>query len=69
LLVYATPLLLSSNPLKERVLKIWLSKSSEVPLREQLATQVILGIVSGDLNARPTWKNRKLDDGTYLKAG
>jgi Predicted transcriptional regulators len=30
-------------------LKFWLAKSSEVPLREQLATQIIMGIVSGDL--------------------
>lgn len=32
-------------------MRIWLSKSSEVPLREQLATQIILGIVSNDLKA------------------
>lgn len=31
-------------------MKFWLSKSSEVPLREQLATQVIFGIVSVDPN-------------------
>lgn len=30
-------------------MRFWLSKSSEVPLREQLATQIVLGIVSGDL--------------------
>jgi GntR family transcriptional regulator len=30
-------------------MQIWLSKNSEVPVREQLATQVILGIVSWDL--------------------
>ena len=30
-------------------MRLWLSKNSEVPLREQLATQVLLGIVSGDL--------------------
>src|SRR6185503_12216414 len=30
-------------------MRIWLSKSSEVPLREQLATQIILGVVSNDL--------------------
>ncbi|MGA9771086.1 MAG: GntR family transcriptional regulator [Blastocatellia bacterium] len=30
-------------------MRIWLSKNSEVPLREQLATQIMLGIVSGDL--------------------
>ncbi|MEO6393118.1 MAG: GntR family transcriptional regulator, partial [Pyrinomonadaceae bacterium] len=30
-------------------MKIWLSKSGEVSLREQLAAQIILGVVSGDL--------------------
>ncbi len=30
-------------------MKFWLSKSSEVPQRDQLATQVLLGILSGDL--------------------
>ncbi|MEK6287757.1 MAG: GntR family transcriptional regulator [Acidobacteriota bacterium] len=30
-------------------MRIWLSKNSEVPLREQLATQILLGIVSDDL--------------------
>ena len=30
-------------------MKIWLSKNSEVPVRDQLSTQIILGIVSGDL--------------------
>jgi len=30
-------------------MRIWLSKSSEVPLRDQLATQILLGIVSNDL--------------------
>jgi GntR family transcriptional regulator len=30
-------------------MRIWLSKSSEVPLRKQLATQILLGIVSNDL--------------------
>src|SRR6266571_6059390 len=33
-------------------MRLWLSKSSEVPLREQLVTQIRLGIVSGDLSAR-----------------
>jgi DNA-binding transcriptional regulator YhcF (GntR family) len=32
-------------------MRLWLSKSSEVPLREQLVTQIILGIVSNDLKA------------------
>ena len=32
-------------------MRLWLSKNSEVPLREQLATQIMLGIVSGDLKA------------------
>jgi len=31
------------------IMRIWLSKSSEVPLREQLTTQILLGIVSNDL--------------------
>lgn len=30
-------------------MKIWLSKSSDVPLHEQLVTQLILGMVSADL--------------------
>jgi DNA-binding transcriptional regulator YhcF (GntR family) len=30
-------------------MRLWLSKNGEVPLREQLATQMLLGIVSGDL--------------------
>src|SRR4051812_223943 len=30
-------------------MRIWLSKNSEVPVREQLATQIMLGIVSADL--------------------
>lgn len=30
---------------------LWLSKSSDVPLHEQLKTQIVLGIVSGDLAA------------------
>ena len=30
-------------------MRIWLSKNSEVPVREQLATQIMLGIVSWDL--------------------
>ncbi|MBI3650094.1 MAG: GntR family transcriptional regulator [Acidobacteria bacterium] len=30
-------------------MKIWLSKNSEVPLREQIITQITLGIISGDL--------------------
>jgi GntR family transcriptional regulator len=30
-------------------MRIWISKSSEVPLREQLTTQILLGIVSNDL--------------------
>lgn len=31
-------------------MKFWLSKTGEVSLREQLAVQIILGIVSGDLS-------------------
>lgn len=30
-------------------MRLWLSKNSEVPLREQLATQIIFGIISDDL--------------------
>ncbi|SRR5712692_2372811 len=30
-------------------MRLWLSRSSEVPLREQLVTQMRLGIISGDL--------------------
>jgi DNA-binding transcriptional regulator YhcF (GntR family) len=30
-------------------MRLWLAKSSEVPLRDQLVTQIILGIVSNDL--------------------
>jgi GntR family transcriptional regulator len=32
-------------------MRIWLSRSSEVPLREQLQAQIILGILSNDLKA------------------
>ena len=32
-------------------MRLWLSKNSEVPLREQLTAQIILGIVSDDLKA------------------
>ena len=30
-------------------MRIWISKNSEVPIREQLVTQIVLGIVSSDL--------------------
>lgn len=30
-------------------MRLWLSKNSEVPLREQLMTQIVLGVTSGDL--------------------
>lgn len=30
-------------------MKIWLSKNSEIPVREQIITQITLGIASGDL--------------------
>lgn len=30
-------------------MRIWLSKNSEVPIREQLVTQIVLGVVSNDL--------------------
>lgn len=32
-------------------MRLWISKNSEVPLREQLTTQVVLGIMSNDLKA------------------
>lgn len=32
-------------------MRLWLSKNSEVPLREQLVRQVMLGVISGDLKA------------------
>jgi GntR family transcriptional regulator len=32
-------------------MRLWLSKSSEVPIREQLVSQVVLGIVSNDLKS------------------
>src|SRR6266550_418182 len=32
-------------------MRLWLSRSSQVPLREQLFTQITLGVVSGDLEA------------------
>jgi GntR family transcriptional regulator len=31
-------------------MKIWLSKNSEIPIREQLITQMTLGVLSGDLS-------------------
>ena len=30
-------------------MRLWLSKNSEVPIREQLTTQIMLGVTSGDL--------------------
>ncbi|MDT7540353.1 MAG: GntR family transcriptional regulator [Acidobacteriota bacterium] len=32
-------------------MRLWLSKNSEVALHEQLTTQIVLGVVSGDLKA------------------
>jgi GntR family transcriptional regulator len=32
-------------------MKFWLSKNPDVPVREQLATQILLGIISNDLKA------------------
>jgi len=32
-------------------MRLWISKNSEVPIREQLVTQIVLGIVSNDLKA------------------
>ena len=33
-------------------MKLWLSKNSEIPIREQLVTQIVLGIVSNDLKPK-----------------
>jgi GntR family transcriptional regulator len=33
----------------KRFMRLWLSKNSDVPIREQLASQIILGITSADL--------------------
>lgn len=33
-------------------MRLWLSRNSEVPLRDQLVAQIVLGIVSDDLKAR-----------------
>jgi GntR family transcriptional regulator len=46
--------LITKSPIKNRQSKIlpmrlWLSKNSEVPLREQLVRQIMLGVVSDDL--------------------
>jgi GntR family transcriptional regulator len=30
-------------------MRLWISKNSEVPIREQLVTQIVLGIASSDL--------------------
>ena len=35
-----------------RKMRLWLSKNSDVPLHEQLVTQIILGIVSNDLKVK-----------------
>ena len=35
-----------------RLMKLWLSKNSDVPLHDQLVTQIILGIVSNDLKVK-----------------
>jgi DNA-binding transcriptional regulator YhcF (GntR family) len=35
-----------------RAMRLWLSKNSDVPLHEQLVTQIVLGIVSNDLKAQ-----------------
>lgn len=40
-------LVLSSAPMR-----LWLSRNSDVPLHEQLVTQIILGIVSNDLKVK-----------------
>src|SRR6476620_2047342 len=35
-----------------RNMKLWLSKNSDVPLHEQLVTQIVLGIISNDLKVK-----------------
>jgi DNA-binding transcriptional regulator YhcF (GntR family) len=51
-LPFLRPLILY-NPRIRQILQIpmrlWISKNSEVPIREQLVTQIVLGIVSNDL--------------------
>lgn len=34
------------------MIRLWLSKNGDVPIREQLVTQIVLGIVSNDLKAK-----------------
>jgi DNA-binding transcriptional regulator YhcF (GntR family) len=34
-------------------MKLWISKNSEVPVAEQLTTQIMLAIHSGELKAEP----------------
>lgn len=39
----------AGHPLSSSAVKIWISKNSEVPVREQIVAQMTLGIASGDL--------------------
>lgn len=41
--------ILHYNLAKKLKMKFWLTKNSEIPVREQLVTQITLGIISGDL--------------------
>lgn len=40
-------------------MKLWLSKNTEIPMREQLVTQIRLGVFSGDLEAREKLPSRQ----------
>ena len=44
-------ILSNENPRLKSAMRLWISKSSEVPIREQLVTQIVLGIVSNDLKS------------------
>ena len=47
-------------------MRLWLSKHSEVPLREQLARQVMFGVLSDDLNDLSIADGNILDYNTIL---
>ncbi|HEV8591550.1 MAG TPA: GntR family transcriptional regulator, partial [Pyrinomonadaceae bacterium] len=47
----ATPIEIGLTVLYHFFVKLWIAKNSEVPVHEQLVTQITIGIVSGDLAA------------------
>ncbi|HZP16682.1 MAG TPA: hypothetical protein VFB00_01860 [Terriglobales bacterium] len=47
-------------------MQLWFPRTSEISIREQLAIQIILGIVSGEL-CRSPWSARR--DGANMLAG